>query len=254
MIGIQLNKDRGAVAIWRETGPEVIAKNGKLRDLVAMAMKRPGIDSEIGVIAVPAWYNDEQRADILARAREAGIANPRLMNEPAAAVLAFGISKAEMPTNSIVLNLLNDGTFDVTVLALRENYVEVLATNGITGLNPAVTSDSEKFFAKIEPVIKRAIADAELPPKSIDAIILTGNTVHLRATGTLIESTFGRAPEEPPSPETAIAQGAAVYSRMITLVPDVKTQEPAATSSAGCLSVLVFAIVCAISLARFNLQ
>jgi len=239
MIGIQFHKDLGVVAIWRETGPEAIGTGGELSDLVSKAMTRPGINSDIGVIAVPAWYNDEQRADILARAHKAGIAKPRLINEPAAAALAFGISKAAMPEISLVLSLLVDGTFDATVLALRESYVEVLAANGINGLSAAVTSDSDQFFAKIEPVVKRAIADAELPPKSIDAIILTGNTSHLRATKALIESTFGQAPEEPPSPETAIAQGAAVYSRMLALIPDAKTPEPIETSSTGCLSILV---------------
>lgn len=250
MIGIQLIKERGAVAVWAEAGPKIIGTGKNLSDLVAKARCHAEIDSDICVIAVPAWYNDEQRADIITQARQAGIDKPRLMNEPAAAALAFGLSQTTMPKTSMVLSLLDNKTFDVTILALRETYVEVLATNGAGDLNALVTSDSEQFFARIEPLINRALADAELTAQSLDAIILTGKTAALRAVNAQIESAFGRAPEEQPSPETVIALGAAVYSRMLTRGLNTDTAQPAAASGTGCLGVLALVFVLALSFIR----
>jgi len=91
MIGIQLQDKHGIIAVWKETGPEVVGTAFGLGDLVAMACSVPGIDSSRGAVAVPACYNDEQRADLMAQAREAGITRPQLIKEPTAAALAFAL-------------------------------------------------------------------------------------------------------------------------------------------------------------------
>ena len=207
MIGIQLDGDAGAVAVWRESGPEVIGRGGSIADLVALAKGRDE-NCSAGVVAVPAWYNDEERTQIFEQTRAAGVSTVRLMNEPAAATLAYGASQAGLPETSMVLNLTPSGAFDVTLIGAEEGQVEVLASNGIADLKEYAP---DQLFAAIEPAVNRAVSDARLANHLLDVIILTGVVGVLRSVASQIEVCWGRAPVEPPFPETAVACGAAVY-------------------------------------------
>lgn len=207
MIGIQLDGEGGAAAVWRESGPEVIGRGGSVVELVALARAR-GEDCRSGVVAVPAWYNDEERRQVFDQAKAAGISTVQLMNEPAAATLAYGASQADLPETSMVLNLASTGAFDVTLIAVEGSGVQVLATNGISDVKQQV---SDQFFAAIEPVVNRALSDAGLSPRSPDAIIMTGTVDVLGSVAARIEACWGRLPVEPPFPEAAVACGAAVY-------------------------------------------
>jgi molecular chaperone DnaK (HSP70) len=208
MIGIQLDGDWGAVAAWRVSEPEVIGRGGSVAELVALA-KSQGEDCRSGVVAVPAWYNDEERRQILTQADTAGISTVRIMNEPTAATLAYGVSQAALPGTSMVLNLASSGAFDVTLLARDGSRLEVLAANGIANTKE---HSPDQFFAAIEPVVNRALSDARLKPRSLDVIIMTGRVDVLGSIASRIEASWGRAPVEPPFPETAIACGAAVFA------------------------------------------
>lgn len=207
MIGIQLNGDGGAVAVWRESGPELIGTGGSVAELVALARSQ-GEDCRSGVVAVPAWYNDEERRQILTQAKAAGISTAWIMNEPNAATLAYAASQAVMPKTSMVLSLASSGAFDVTLLAVGGSSIEVLAANGTAKIEERTP---DRFFAAIEPVVNRALSDARLTPRSLDVIIMTGTVGVLRSVASQVEACWGRAPVEPPCPETAIAHGAAVF-------------------------------------------
>jgi molecular chaperone DnaK len=84
------------------------------------------------VITVPAYFNDSQRQATKDAGRIAGLEVPRIINEPTAAALAYGLDKK---TNETILVWdLGGGTFDVSILAVGEGLIEVRATNGDTHL------------------------------------------------------------------------------------------------------------------------
>uniref|UniRef100_A0A0E0L1N7 Uncharacterized protein n=1 Tax=Oryza punctata TaxID=4537 RepID=A0A0E0L1N7_ORYPU len=85
------------------------------------------------VVTVPAYFNDAQRQATKDAATIAGLAVERIINEPTAAALAYGIDKKGAEKNVLVFDL-GGGTFDVSVLAIDDGVYEVLATNGDTHL------------------------------------------------------------------------------------------------------------------------
>ena len=84
------------------------------------------------IITVPAYFNDSQRQATKDAGKIAGLEVLRIINEPTAASLAYGMDKKEMET--ILVFDLGGGTFDVSVLEVGEGVVEVKATNGDTHL------------------------------------------------------------------------------------------------------------------------
>jgi len=84
------------------------------------------------VITVPAYFNDAQRQATRDAGRIAGLEVVRLVNEPTAAALAYGLDKRK--TGVVAVYDLGGGTFDISILRLQEGIFEVLATNGDTHL------------------------------------------------------------------------------------------------------------------------
>ena len=95
---------------------------------------RQNFDSEIEgvVITVPAYFNDALRQQTKQAAELANVNVLRLINEPTAAALAYGLDTQE--EGKIVVYDLGGGTFDVSILSLRKGVFEVLATGGDTAL------------------------------------------------------------------------------------------------------------------------
>jgi molecular chaperone DnaK len=91
-----------------------------------------GEDVKQAVITVPAYFNDSQRQATKDAGKIAGLEVLRIINEPTAAALAYGLDKQENET--ILVFDLGGGTFDVSVLEVGEGVVEVKATNGDTHL------------------------------------------------------------------------------------------------------------------------
>jgi molecular chaperone HscA len=93
------------------------------------------LDAEItgAVITVPAYFNDSQRQATRDAAKIAGLPVLRIINEPTAASLAYGISGDSLAKNVLVYDL-GGGTFDVSILTLEDGVFEVLSTHGDTAL------------------------------------------------------------------------------------------------------------------------
>jgi Fe-S protein assembly chaperone HscA len=112
------------------TPPEISAL--VLRQLKQNAEDYFGVAVDKAVITVPAYFNDAQRQATKDAGRIAGLEVLRLVNEPTAAALAYGLDKRE---NGIVAVYdLGGGTFDISILKLHDGIFEVLATNGDTHL------------------------------------------------------------------------------------------------------------------------
>ena len=87
------------------------------------------------IITVPAYFNDSQRQSTKDAGLIAGLNVLRIINEPTAAALAYGLDKLSQSGRRYVLIFdLGGGTFDVSLLAIEKGYFEVLATNGDTHL------------------------------------------------------------------------------------------------------------------------
>jgi len=112
------------------TPPEISAF--VLRQLKQNAENYFGVPVNKAVITVPAYFNDAQRQATKDAGRIAGLDVLRLVNEPTAASLAYGLDKRENGT--IAVYDLGGGTFDISILKLHDGIFEVLATNGDTHL------------------------------------------------------------------------------------------------------------------------
>lgn len=103
-----------------------------LRELRASAEAALGRSVRKAVITVPAYFNDSQRQATRAAGRLAGLEVLRIVNEPTAASLAYGLQQKK--EGIIAVYDLGGGTFDLSILKLREGIFEVLATHGNTQL------------------------------------------------------------------------------------------------------------------------
>jgi molecular chaperone DnaK len=116
----------------KEISPEQVSSQ-VLRKLVADAEEYLGEKVTDVVLTVPAYFNDSQRQATKDAGKIAGLNVLRIVNEPTAAALAYGLSNAGQSRKVLVFDL-GGGTFDVSVLDIGDGVVEVLSTAGDTHL------------------------------------------------------------------------------------------------------------------------
>ena len=121
---------RFRVGSRRYSAPEISAL--VLKELKERAQAALGAGVRKAVITVPAYFNDSQRQATKDAGRLAGLEVLRLVNEPTAAALAYGLERRNEGT--VVVYDLGGGTFDVSILRLERGIFEVKATNGDTRL------------------------------------------------------------------------------------------------------------------------
>lgn len=139
------NPDRTIASIKRYMGSdhkvEIDGKEYTPQDISAMILAKLKADAESylgekvteAVITVPAYFSDAQKQATKDAGKIAGLDVKRIINEPTAASLAYGLDK-ETGSHKILVYDLGGGTFDVSILELGDGVFEVLATNGDTKL------------------------------------------------------------------------------------------------------------------------
>ena len=139
------NPDRTIASIKRHMGENykvtIDGKEYTPQDISAMILTKLKNDAEAylgekvteAVITVPAYFSDAQKQATKDAGRIAGLEVKRIINEPTAASLAYGLDKEE-GSHKILVYDLGGGTFDVSILELGDGVFEVLATNGDTRL------------------------------------------------------------------------------------------------------------------------
>jgi len=166
------------------TPPEISAFI--LRQLKRNADRYFGAPVSKAVITVPAYFNDAQRQATKDAGRIAGLEVLRLVNEPTAASLAYGLDKKE--TATVAVYDLGGGTFDVSILKLHEGIFEVIATNGDTHLGGddidnlliAIALDDIQGDLGVDvrrsgeavQTIRKAVIDAKIALSSQDETVL----------------------------------------------------------------------------------
>ena len=103
-----------------------------LQNLKQVAEEYVGEEVDQAVITVPAYFNDAQRQATKDAGRIAGLQVLRIINEPTAAALAYGLDKKQ--TGKVAVYDLGGGTFDISILELSDGVFQVRSTNGDTHL------------------------------------------------------------------------------------------------------------------------
>ena len=155
-----LNSDSGAVTI------PIHDKNFSPEEISGEVLKKLKRDAENyfnepvtrAVVTVPAYFNDAQRAATKRAGELAGFTVERILNEPTAAALAYGLDKLKEKSKIAVYDL-GGGTFDLSILELNEGVFQVLATNGNTQLGG---DDLDKRIAEflVEAIKRSSVAAA----------------------------------------------------------------------------------------------
>jgi molecular chaperone DnaK len=246
------------------------------------------------VITVPAYFDDSQRQATKDAGKIAGLEVKRIINEPTAAALAYGLDKDSKKDEKIAVYDLGGGTFDVSILELGDGVFEVKSTNGDTHLGGAdfdrlivnhlieqfkkdsgidttddkavvqrlrdeaekakielstaqevninlpfltATADGPVHFeykmtrAKLEELVgdlidrtaepcKKALKDAGVEAKDIDAVVLVGGMTRMPAVQAKVKEIFGKEPMKGVNPDEVVALGAAIQGGV--LAGDVK--------------------------------
>ena len=248
-----------------------------LQSLKADAEAFLGTPVEEAIISVPAYFNDAQRKATKYAAELAGLKVERLINEPTAAALSYGIHRQEEST--FLVFDLGGGTFDISILEIFEGVIEVKSVAGdnflggedftnalvsyfkesqeldrealnlktmsalykqaefckcalgrsekekmsimIDGKSYEMTVDNDSFESIVSQLlfrlrhpIERALRDASLNPRDLNAVILVGGATRMP----VVKSTVGKILKQLPftniNPDEAIALGAAVQAAL----------------------------------------
>uniref|UniRef100_A0A0K0FNN1 Heat shock 70 kDa protein 1A/1B (inferred by orthology to a human protein) n=1 Tax=Strongyloides venezuelensis TaxID=75913 RepID=A0A0K0FNN1_STRVS len=209
-----------------------------------------GKEIKHAVITVPAYFNDAQRQATKDAGTIAGLNVVRVINEPTAAAIAYGLDKKEGERNILVFDL-GGGTFDVSLLTIDNGVFEVLATNGDTHLGGEdfdqrvmeyfiklykkktgkdIRSDNravQKLRREVEKAkralsiqhqpVQKVLEDADLKKSDIHEIVLVGGSTRIPKVQQLIKEFFnGKEPSRGINPDEAVAYGAAVQGGVIS--------------------------------------
>ncbi|KAG5439344.1 hypothetical protein PCK2_000842 [Pneumocystis canis] len=161
------------------------------------------------VITVPAYFSDSQRLATKDAGTIAGLNVLRIINEPTAAAIAYGLdSKSEKEKNVLIFDL-GGGTFDVSLLTIQGGVFSVRATAGDTHLG------GEDFDNNL--LVEKVLKDSKIDKSKIDDIVLVGGSTRIPRIQKLVSDFFNGKPlNKSINPDECVAYGAAVQAAVLT--------------------------------------
>ena len=147
------------------TPPEISAL--VLQQLKRNAERYFGAPVTRAVVTVPAYFNDAQRQATKDAGRIAGLDVLRLVNEPTAAALAYGLDRAN--TGTVAVYDFGGGTFDVSILKLHDGIFEVISTNGDTHLG-GDDIDNLLLTIALDEIRNESFPSTDLPPALVQTV------------------------------------------------------------------------------------
>src|SRR6056300_124317 len=213
-----------------------------LQKMKETAEKYLGQTVSKAVITVPAYFNDAQRQATKDAGKIAGLEVLRIINEPTAASLAYGLDKKQ--NKKIAVYDLGGGTFDVSILELGDGVFEVKSTNGDTFLGGEdfdnaivdylISADKtgpkhinikmtraklealvEDLIARTMPPCKTALKDAGITASEIDEIVMVGGMTRMPKVVEEVKNFFGKEPNKSVNPDEVVAMGAAIQAGVL---------------------------------------
>jgi molecular chaperone DnaK len=262
--GVAAGENRVVAGAGGAAGVEVEGRVWQPEEISAVILRKLKGDLEracgrvvdAAVITVPAYFNDAQRAATRRAGELAGFRVERIVAEPTAAALAYGLERLGGKARVAVYDL-GGGTFDVSVLELGDGIYEVMATNGDTRLGGddldaaladawgvgvgeareiklALSGEVEverggRVWRRGEldeiclPVVRRtrehclrSLADAGLEPGDLDAVVLVGGATRMPLVRNFVAEVFGREPDVGQHPDEAVACGATIHAGVLS--------------------------------------
>src|SRR5574344_314592 len=251
------NVDNTIASIKRKMGTdEKVKANGKeytpeeISAKILMKLKKDA-ESYLGetvtsaVITVPAYFNDAQRTATKNAGKIAGLDVKRIINEPTASALAYGIDKQDN-THTVLVYDLGGGTFDVSILELGDGVFEVKSTAGNNHLGgddfdkrvmdylvsefkstSGVDLSKDKMaMQRIKDAAEKAKKDLSgmssaqisipLIAKDISKVLLVGGSTRIPYIQELVKKELGQEPSKEVNPDEAVAMGAAIQGGVLT--------------------------------------
>merc|ERR1712196_1448 len=188
------------------------------------------------VVTVPAYFNDSQRQSTKDAGNISGLNIARIINEPTAAAIAFGLDKSKGETNILVFDL-GGGTFDVSILTIDSGIFEVVSTSGDThlggedfdqrvmdylmkvfkrksGKDASMDKKSQQKLKREVEKSKRALSSTHEVKLEIEMV---GGSTRIPKVQQLIKDFFnGKEPNRGINPDEAVAYGAAVQAGILS--------------------------------------
>src|SRR3990170_220195 len=236
------------------TPPEISAFI--LKELKARADAFFGEPVTQAVVTVPAYFNDTQRQATKDAGRLAGLDVLRLVSEPTAASLAYGLQKRK--EGILAVYDLGGGTFDVSILKLKDGIFEVLATSGNTYLGgddfdrrlaTRIAEDIKRLYgievggdSDLMQEVRMAAEAAKCRLSAADGTTIEAALPEVRRT---VEALFGKAPHSELNPDEVVALGAAIQADILAggirdmLLLDVNPLSLGIETMGGIVSVLI---------------
>ena len=236
-------KERTVAEVKRKMGTsDAVLMAGKkftpveISAIILRELKKIGEDflqEEItgAVITVPANFNDAQRQATKEAGEKAGLVVERIINEPTAAALAFGIDNMETEGKILVYDL-GGGTFDVTVLEMIDGALDVMASRGVNQLggkdfDEAIVNEIVHNFKneyeielskdlKAMARIKDEAEKAKVNADDIDVVIAVGGSSRTPLVMQSLKNIFGEKLRGGINPDEAVALGAAVQAGILS--------------------------------------
>src|SRR2546421_324140 len=201
------NGDARVKVEGKEYGPPEISAM-ILQKLKADAEAYLGEPVSDAVITVPAYFNNAQREATKDAGKIAGLNVLRIINEPTAASLAYGLDKEHDQT--ILVFDLGGGTFDVSVLELGEGVFEVKSTAGDNHLG------GDNFDkAVVDWMVAEIKRDQGIDLATIDHVVLVGGMTRMPAVQAKVKELIGKDPHKGVNPDEVVAVGAALQAGVL---------------------------------------